>query len=69
MDCGSSRPRGRFEIATTSFRPTNYIPILSIRFPFQVIPAVGLTQAPGSGRMSAIDLRRVHCSPRLLTVC
>jgi hypothetical protein len=25
---------GGFEIATTSFHPTNHIPILSIRFPF-----------------------------------
>jgi hypothetical protein len=34
MGCGSSKPRGGFEIATTSFHPTNHIPILSIRFPF-----------------------------------
>ncbi|MGA7648701.1 MAG: hypothetical protein WBW01_19495, partial [Terriglobales bacterium] len=34
LGCGSSKPRGGFEIATTSFHPTNRIPILSIGFPF-----------------------------------
>jgi hypothetical protein len=34
MGCGSSKPRGGFEIATTSFHPSNHMPILSVRFPF-----------------------------------